>query len=318
MSSNNSGQKKGLTRRNLLQGIGGTALIGLTSCLGSFKVINLNGSPDYQEYNSSEEVRELDFAFLNAADLRGDCSNLFNRITKTEALAHANKLAEILRGVDLVCLTEVDYKDSIKTGKLNQPEVIAKFMGSEYNYVVFDEFMKFPIPVWTTGNGMISKHPLKAVFRHPYGQEANEESGSVINRLSHLYKDFIHVEAKVGKRIVNTLVTHLSDNPRNNLRTTEINDLLSYITKLYEQNPNRHILVAGDFNCAPDSEIIQTLTSNGILSLAPDSGLKTYPSDKPLSSIDHILTHNIEVSELRTFYYPYSDHLGLRCRLKFP
>lgn len=319
-NNNNSGKKMlpRLSRRSLLSGLGNAALLSLASCVtGSFRILRLNGASDYDEYHSDEDLRKINFAYLNAADLRGNNDNIFKSVEMEEVLRRAEFLAKqmLKEKVDILCLSEVDYEDSIKTGCLNQPEIIAAFMGAPYNYVLFDEYMKST--VWTTGNAVISKFPMKAMHRHLYGETVHGEKGYYLDRVVHSYKDFIHAGIKIGRRELDAIVSHLS-HVFPDLKMNEVSEILEYTTKLYRQNPDRFIIASGDCNDAHDSPPVKKLLSNGILHPPANFGLKTYPSDKPKDDLDHILTtENLRLNNYRTFDFPYSDHLGLICEMEF-
>ncbi len=302
------------TRRNLLQGL---LSISLTSCLGSFEVVRLHDAPRYETYHSSEDIPKINFAHLNAADLRGNTPNIFQFISEEEARDHARWLADFFleHKIDAINFNEVDYAGTIKTGGLDQPKVIAEFMGKPYDYVIFDQYMKSPL--WTTGNAMISRFPIKALHRHLYG-----ETGDILdNRLDHFFKDFIHVELKVGDRKLQVFYTHLDDGEEEYefRKRAEVKELITHLREFVEKEPRSYIVVAGDFNFSRSSRLMKNLLADGILHPpATNFGLKTYPSDAPAEDLDHILaSHNIAINNYRTFHFPWSDHLGLLCELEF-
>ena len=301
------------SRRNLLQGL---LSLSLTSCLGSFEVVRLRDAPGYDASHPDEEIKKINFAHLNAADLRGNTPNIFKFISEEEALFRANWLADFFldHKIDAINFNEVDYAGTVKTGGLDQPKVIAEFMGRPYDYVVFDQYMKSPL--WTTGNAMISRFPIKAVHRHLYGND-----DCLDNRLDHFFKDFIHVELKVGGRKLQVFYVHLDDGEREYefSKKEEIRELITYLREFVEKEPQSYIVAAGDFNFSRRSRLMKELLADGILHPpAANFGLKTYPSDNPTKDIDHILaSHNIAINDYRTFHFPWSDHLGLLCELEF-
>ncbi len=295
-------------------------MLGLASCVtGPFRILRLNGASDYDENHSNEDLRKINFAYLNAADLRGNNGNIFESVEKEEVLRRAEYLAKqmLQEKVDILCLSEVDYDDSIKTGCLNQPEVIAGFMGTPYDYVLFDEFMKSAL--WTTGNAVISRFPMKGIHRHLYGEKVHGEDGYYLDRVVHTYKDFIHIGIKTGRRKLDVIVNHLS-HAFPGLRREETEEVMEYVTRLYRRKPERYIITPGDYNDTHDSPPIKVMLSNGILQAPANFGLKTFRggNSEPIEDIDHILaTANIRLNHYRTFDFPYSDHLGLICELEF-
>ena len=291
--------------------------LGLTSCLGSFEVVNLNHALSYEKAVPQKDSKKITFAHLNAADLRGNTPFLFEYISRKEALDHARWLADFFRekGVDIITLNEVDYAGTAKTGGLDQPKVIAEFMGSPYNYIVFDQYMKSPL--WTTGNALVSSFPTKTVHRHLYGAK----EGELDSRLEHLFKDFIHVKIKVGKRELDLITTHLddADGEFSFRRHEEARELAGYVTELKQKNPQSYIVAAGDFNDGYNSRTMKMLLKDGTLHPpAENFGLKTHQSGNPTQDLDHILaSSNIKINNYRTFNFPWSDHLGLICELEF-
>src|SRR3989344_5824535 len=184
--------------KNVLPGI---LSLGLTSCLGSFQVVHLNNAQPYEKYDNipaQEEIKSITFAHLNAADLRGNTPYLFKVISEKEAREHAQWLGNFLlkEKVSIISLNEVDYAGTIKTGSLDQPKIIAEYMGAPYDYILFDQYLKSPL--WTTGNAVISSLPVKAVHRYLYGEDCRNPD----TRLGHLFKDFIHTKIKVGTKTI--------------------------------------------------------------------------------------------------------------------
>ncbi len=297
-----------------MQGILG---IGLTSCLGNFEVIHLNNALPYyqavQETMPDEEVKMIHFAHLNAADLRGNTPFLFEFISKQEAREHAKSLADFMlkEKIDLISLNEVDYAGTVKTGGFDQPKLIAEYLGSPYDYVVFDQYMKSPL--WTTGNGAVSLFPMRAVHRHLYGDDPHKPD----TRLDYMFKDFIHTEIAVGNKKIDLISTHFDDSSYDFRRKEEAIELADYVRELNQKQPERYILVAGDFNDRHDSETLKIILSSGLYP-PQNFGLKTYQNGDPSEDIDHIVaSSNIRIDNYRTFAYPWSDHLGLMCELEF-
>ncbi|MEK6900447.1 MAG: endonuclease/exonuclease/phosphatase family protein [Nanoarchaeota archaeon] len=291
--------------------------ISSASCIGEFKVYTLNDASSYEASDSSENIKEITFAHLNAADLRGNTTNLFQIISKEEALERSRWLADYLlkEKADFVALNEVDYKDSLKTGNLDQPQVIAEFMGQPFNYVLFDQYLKSPL--WTTGNAMISKYPLNALHRHLFG----EDEYGFDSRVDHFFKDFIDVEVKIGKREAHVVYTHFDDQKDEYAfrREEEVRQFADYIVSLKKREPDVYIIAAGDFNDTTDSPTLKKLLDTGYLHPpAKNFGVKTYQAGEPYEGIDHILvSDNITIKNYRTFDFPWSDHLGLLCDLEF-
>ncbi|RME54506.1 hypothetical protein D6777_03585 [Candidatus Woesearchaeota archaeon] len=305
---------KSITRRNFLKAsVMFSGTLALSGCTGIFSLRTYNNSCSYDNYSSTEDIRKINFAYLNAADLRGNTDNIWAIISRDKALFRAKYLAKIMHDndIDVLCLSEVDYKGTAKTGGLNQPETIAKALGHPYNYAVFDQYFKSA--AWTTGNAVISRHPMKALHRHIFGTRYG-----IFGRLRHVFKDFIHVSIKVGKRRLDTIVNHFDDSFID-IRMEEVKDLMDYVSRLYYSDPERYIVSPGDYNSRHSSKPIRKILSYNILHAPPKNfGMYTYQAHKPVKDIDHIFaTENLSITNYRTFHYPYSDHLGLMCTLEF-
>lgn len=300
--------------------------LALTSCMaGELKVVRLNQAPTYQEVNSDEGVEEMSFAVYNVADFRGDNQNLFTLSPREETLRRIKVTGDYFRqeGIDLIGLIEVDSKETLKTGFLDQQLELAKVMGEPHNYVVVDEFLESHIPLipWTTGNAMISKYPLRIVHRHFYG-----EDDAFDTRIGHLYKDFIHVIVKVGEKELNVLLTHLDDEENPVRRKKELKDLGDYVTsKIIEKNPSAHIALMMDANSSKDSKEMQKFLSQGIFYPPQGNfGVPTYRADDPVEDLSHVLVRNLVIKDYLRFCLKdkdgedISDHCGIRGNFVFP
>ncbi len=299
--------------------IGCASIVALTSCTaGRFQVVHLNNAPRYENVTSGEDARAVTFAHLNAADLRGNTTFLFETISQEEARYHAAWLADFSRRekIGIINLNELDYAGTTKTGGLDQPKIIAEHLGAPYNYVLFDQYLKSPGLI--TGNAVISRFPMKAVHRHLYG---DSDCNFFDSRIEHFFKDFVHVSVRVGKRELNVINTHLDDSEGEYefRKKEEARELAAYVRSFAQQNPGSYIVLAGDFNAGHNSKIMKILLKDGILHPpAENFGLKTHQNGNPTHDLDHILaSSNIKIHNYRTFNFPWSDHLGLMCELEF-
>ena len=84
------------------------------------------------------------------------------------------------------------------------------------------------------------------------------------------------------------------------------------------------VIVAGDFNATSDMQPFRRLLRGGFADAVGQSGAgftPTFPANRsvpPLIGIDHILTLNSTVGEVRTVRVPGSDHLGLTALISVP
>lgn len=94
---------------------------------------------------------------------------------------------------------------------------------------------------------------------------------------------------------------------------------LHTIKQIYEENKNTDILIlAGDFNSKPDTDIYDFLIKNGFKSCSMEfknKELFTFPSNKPRKCIDYIWIKgdNIKIKNYEVFgNETYTDHLGMK------
>ena len=100
-------------------------------------------------------------------------------------------------------------------------------------------------------------------------------------------------------------------------RIIEINNLLNFINEKKCDN----IILAGDFNDTPDSEIYKLLQESGFKStnkIINSKEIPTFPSKNPTKCIDYIWIkgENIKVKKFSCFgTEKESDHKGLKVSL---
>ena len=314
--------------KKILESICLTAVLATASChAGDFKVVRFNDAPSYEKSESTStnesnkpELRKARVAFFNAADFRGNTGNLFQIISKETSKERVECFGTFCRymGADIMALSEIDYAETLKTGEIDQPQELAKSMGDPYNYVVVDKYMDTPL--WSTGNAMVSRFPVKTVQRHLYG-----EDNPLDDRIGYLFKDFLHVKIKIGDHDVDFILNHFDDGegPYSFRKIEEARAVNDYILELVKKNPHRYIISVGDYNAGKDSRTMKILLSSGLLKSADNLGIPTYPADKPKIDIDHILfSKNISSSNFRTFAIRdengklISDHRGVMVDLE--
>lgn len=80
----------------------------------------------------------------------------------------------------------------------------------------------------------------------------------------------------------------------------------------------QHVVVMGDFNCAPHSPEMDRLLNLSHL-CEPTEVLHTFPSWRPYRNIDHILTSpSLKVSNLQVLNHAISDHLPIAVEIEVP
>lgn len=106
------------------------------------------------------------------------------------------------------------------------------------------------------------------------------------------------------------LLVHLALGRRSRVRQF---DFISELVSDYE-----HVVVMGDFNCAPESHEMDLLLSKANL-CEPMQALHTFPSWRPNRNIDHILVSpSLKISNLRVIQHALSDHLPIAVEIEVP
>jgi endonuclease/exonuclease/phosphatase family metal-dependent hydrolase len=106
------------------------------------------------------------------------------------------------------------------------------------------------------------------------------------------------------------IVLHLALSRRARLRQ------LDYISDIV--NAHDHALVMGDMNCVCNSiELRRLFIKTGLRE--PMEPMYTFPSWRPMYSIDHILVSSeLEIIEASVIDHPMSDHLPIMTRISLP
>ncbi len=113
-----------------------------------------------------------------------------------------------------------------------------------------------------------------------------------------------------GDAALIVILLHLSLS--RNARTHQIR----YIIKQLEMH--KHVIVMGDLNCGTDSKEIQTLLKNTRL-CEPEYSHSTYPSWRPVHSVDHIfVTPELKIERSDVYQVNYSDHLPIGVEITLP
>jgi endonuclease/exonuclease/phosphatase family metal-dependent hydrolase len=91
---------------------------------------------------------------------------------------------------------------------------------------------------------------------------------------------------------------------------------LGYVAELLQGR--RHALVMGDFNCLPSSREFRALLASTDL-CEPLLDDCTYPSWRPMHTLDHVLvTPDLRVEHGQVYQLPYSDHLPVGLDVVLP
>lgn len=204
-----------------------------------------------------------------------------------------NKIAELIKGYDIVGLQEVDA-GSLRSSFVNQTEYLA---------------WKGEFPYWSHQ----TNRRLGAIARHSNG-------------LLSMYTPRDVVGHKLPGRVPGrgAMVAHYGDDDNPLVlvllhlalgRNARMQQLV-YVSELVNQYEN--VVVMGDMNCQPDSHEMQVLLDTTGLK-APVWGLNTYPSWNPKRKLDHILvSQSLDVENVQVLNFKHSDHLPISMDIVVP
>lgn len=192
---------------------------------------------------------------------------------------------------DIIGLIEVDI-GSMRSGKVNQAEVIARALGHYSCYA-----SKY-------GEGSVNQ--VLPIVR----KQANAflASPNVHNERFHYFEQGVKrlvIELELDE--VAIFLVHLSLKYRH--RHFQLRHLYELVT-----NCTKPVIVAGDFNTFwGQDEIFLFMKAAGLTS-ANELKLPTYPTRSPRMELDFILhSHSIKVDHFDIPDVPFSDHLPLIC-----
>jgi endonuclease/exonuclease/phosphatase family metal-dependent hydrolase len=209
-----------------------------------------------------------------------------------ERLSNLNRIATFLGDYDLVGLQEVD-SGSLRSGFLDQTEYLAHRSGFPFWYRQINRNL-----------GKIAQHSNGVLSRlHPTSIDDYKLPGLPGRGL-------IVIRFDTNEEPLLICIVHLSLGRR--ARKLQ----LEFISELIHEHS--HLVVMGDFNCGcDDDEMRMMVNSTGLQH--PSCELLTYPSWRPMRSLDHILTSpSLDVIESRVLNYSGSDHLPISVGIQLP
>ena len=214
-------------------------------------------------------------------------------IPHNQRLLNLEKVAELIRGFDIIGLQEVDA-GSIRSNYINLVEYLAYQAGFPYWYHQVNRNL-----------GRFAQHS-NGLLSHYHPAEVRD-----IN-LPTLIPGRNAILARFGSRenSLAVVIMHLS------LGTRARNKQLGFISEVVNQH--KHAVVMGDMNCKLDSKEMRTMFSCTDLR-EPEEEIYTFPSWRPQHHIDHILvTSNIKINEAKVLSHPCSDHLPIMMEITVP
>ncbi len=208
-------------------------------------------------------------------------------------IKNLESIGEWIAEFDLVGLQELDA-GSIRTDFINQAEYLARI----------GQF-----PFWRSqvnrNLGRFAKHSMGILSQFEPSQVVEHRlPGAIPGRGA------MEVHYGSGDSALVVILLHLSLS--RNARTHQIR----YIIKQLEMH--KHVIVMGDLNCATDSQEIQALLQSTRL-CEPEYSHSTYPSWRPVHSVDHIfVTPELKIEKSTVYQVNYSDHLPIGVEITLP
>ncbi|MBN2639402.1 MAG: endonuclease/exonuclease/phosphatase family protein [Bacteroidales bacterium] len=179
-----------------------------------------------------------------------------------DTLIDLERIANVINSVspDLVALQEVDIHAS-RSGDIDQLNKLAELCKMN---AAFGKAMDWDGGEY--GNAVLSKFPIQKQTTYPLPGEPRSALSTVIQLNNGTEIDFIavHLDVEVEAR-------------KNSIQPLE---------EIIKENSCLPIIIAGDFNDVPDSEVLQSL-KNKLICATPE--LFTYPSELPEEQIDYVL-----------------------------
>ena len=209
--------------------------------------------------------------------LRGMTDNIYGaRATSPATAADLDAIAEVIRrqNPDFVTLNEVDVFTN-RTGKdVHQARDLAEKLGMEWHFskAIDRDGGEY-------GDAVLSKYPIleKRSYRLPCAAEQPGEDRSLcVIRVQIDGKDLY---------VASTHLDHLSGDASRLVQATEIR-------RIRDTELEGDLILCGDLNAIPSSNVIATMTS--FLTNTGPIDQYTFPSDDPSRKIDYIMYAPIE------------------------
>jgi endonuclease/exonuclease/phosphatase family metal-dependent hydrolase len=214
-------------------------------------------------------------------------------LPSAERKRNLGRIAAELARYDIVGLQEVDG-GSIRSGDISQTQYLAR---------------KAHFPHWheqvNRNLGRIAQHSIGLLSRHEF-HVANEHKlpGIIPGRGA------LAIEIHYAGQTVCLITAHLALGRRTRIKQVAY---LSEVISDYD-----HVILMGDFNFDTNSSEMNALMSLNDLH-PPASDMHTFPSWRPLRSLDHILvSRSMKVNKLNVVQLPVSDHLPVAMEVSLP
>lgn len=206
-------------------------------------------------------------------------------------LQNLNHIAALISQYDVVGLQEVD-SGSLRSGFVDQTEYLAHRAGFPHWHKQVNRRIG---NLAQHSNGVLSRFKPDSVGEY---------------RLPGLPGRGVMVCQYGGEQGLTICIMHLALGRRARLRQ------VSFVSQLVKSLP--HVVLMGDMNCSCESSEVQYLMNNVGLQ-EPSCEKSTFPSWRPMRTIDHILvSESLAIENARVLEYPFSDHLPIGIDLLLP
>ena len=217
-----------------------------------------------------------------------------------------DRVAALVRetGADVVLLQEVDSAVA-RSGRVDQPAALARRTG-------FHARFGNALPYQGGGYGVaiLSRWPVTDahLVRLPV------DPPQVRSGIEHEPRGVLHVTIAAPGGPLHVLNTHLDASAGDHWRRQEADSVLALALRVREGGAP--VLVGGDFNSTPDSEVQARLRAGGLRDLWPTCGEGdglTYPVAEPVKRIDYLFAAGATVTcaRARVLDSDASDHRGV-------
>lgn len=202
------------------------------------------------------------------------------------------RIAHAISDFDIVALQEVDA-GSLRSSFINQTEYLAKKGGFPFWY---EQTNRSFGKIARHSNGLLSQ--FKAAEVNDHKLPGLRGRGVMVARYGHKDNPLV------------LLVMHMALGAKARQRQFE------YVVEIV--NSYKHVVLMGDLNCQPESPEMRYLLNATDL-CEPCHGLKTFPSWRPVRTIDHILTSpSLYVHDVHVLQHLLSDHLPIAMEIDLP
>ena len=219
--------------------------------------------------------------------------------------ANLNEVAALARDVaaDVVLLQEVDRLTK-RSGNVDQVTVLADQSGFAPAFGRSLDYDGGQYGIATLARGGVEAHFTRELPVTP----TQLRSGG-----SHEPRAALAVVARTPRGRLMALNTHLDASREETYRLQEVAHVLETVRRSGESG--LPIVVGGDFNAEPGSEVHKKVLAAGLRDAWMECGSGdgfTYPADKPVKRIDYLfLTGSLRCTSARVIETPISDHRPL-------